>query len=126
MKVNIQAIGQFAAPEMLKDINTSDSQTKTKLLHTLLDQHGTGRLLFRNSRAGVSGFPKRKLYAYSLVQPIEYSLLQSEDPSNLQLQLTPERHPDVVNTWVDFDPRVEWFMTRLKSLKGEKGPDNLC
>jgi len=117
---NIQAIGQFAAPEMLKDINTSDSQAKTKLLHTLLDQHGTGRLLFRNSRAGVSGFPKRKLNAYSLVQPIEYSLLQSEDPSNLQLQLTPERHPDVVNTWVDFDPRVDWFMTRLKSLKGEK------
>jgi ATP-dependent helicase HepA len=117
---NIQAISQFAAPEMLKDINTSDSHTKTKLLHTLLDQHGTGRLLFRNSRAGVSGFPKRKLYAYSLVQPIEYSLLQSEDPSNLQVQLTPERHPDVVNSWVNFDPRVEWFITQLKSLKGEK------
>jgi ATP-dependent helicase HepA len=117
---NIQAISQFAAPEMLKDINTSDSHTKTKLLHTLLDQHGTGRLLFRNSRAGVSGFPKRKLYAYPLVQPIEYSLLQSEDPSDLQVQLTPERHPDVVNTWINFDPRVEWFITRLKSLKGKK------
>ena len=46
---------------MLKDINTSDSQTKTKLLHTLLDQHGTGRLLFRNSRAGVSWLSKKKV-----------------------------------------------------------------
>ena len=117
---NIQAISQFAVADMLKDINTSNAQTKTKLLHTLLDQHGTGRLLFRNSRAGVSGFPSRKLYGYSLVQPIEYSLLLSEDPSNLQLQLTPERHPDVVNTWVNFDPRVDWFINQLKSLKGEK------
>ncbi|MEP1448301.1 MAG: RNA polymerase-associated protein RapA [Paraglaciecola sp.] len=117
---NIHAIGQFAAPEMLKDINTSGMSAKTKLLHTLLDQHGTGRLLFRNSRAGVSGFPTRKLFGYSLQQPIEYSLLLAEDPNNLQLQLTPERHPDVVNTWVNFDPRVEWFIQQLKSLKGEK------
>lgn len=117
---DIQAISQFAEAGLLADINSSDLPSKTKLLHTLLDQHGTGRLLFRNSRAGVSGFPSRKLLGYSLIQPIEYSLLLSEDPSNLQLQLTPERHPDVVNTWVNFDPRVAWFITQLKALKGEK------
>ncbi|WP_299084628.1 RNA polymerase-associated protein RapA [uncultured Paraglaciecola sp.] len=117
---DVQAISQFAEAEMLTDINASDAQTKTKLLHTLLDQHGTGRLLFRNSRAGVSGFPSRKLYSYSLLQPIEYSLLLADDPNNLQLQLTPERHPNIVNSWVNFDPRVDWFIHHLKSLKGEK------
>jgi ATP-dependent helicase HepA len=117
---DIQAIEQFAKQDELKDINTASEKTKTKLLHTLLDQHGTGRLLFRNSRAGVSGFPKRKLFSYSLHQPLEYLLLLSADPTNLQLQLTPERHPDVVNTWVDFDPRVDWFIQQLASLKGEK------
>ena len=117
---NIQAISQFAAADMLQGIDASDSETKTKLLHTLLDQHGTGRLLFRNSRAGVSGFPSRKLFSYSLTQPIEYSLLLAEEPNNIQLQLTPERHPDVVNTWVNFDPRVDWFTAQLKLLKGEK------
>jgi ATP-dependent helicase HepA len=117
---NIRAISHFAAADKLQDINTSTPETKTKLLHTLLDQHGTGRLLFRNSRAGVSGFPSRKLFSYALIQPIEYSLLLAEDPHNLQLQLVPERHPDVVNTWVNFDPRVDWFITQLKSLKGEK------
>lgn len=30
------------------------------LLRTLLDQHGTGRVMFRNTRAAMSGFPKRK------------------------------------------------------------------
>ena len=30
------------------------------LLKTLLDQHGTGRVVFRNTRAAMTGFPKRK------------------------------------------------------------------
>ncbi len=30
----------------------------------LLDRHGTGRVLFRNTRAGVSGFPKRELHSH--------------------------------------------------------------
>ncbi|MCF2948652.1 RNA polymerase-associated protein RapA [Paraglaciecola aquimarina] len=117
---DLLAIGQFADADVLKDINQASSQDKTKLLHTLLDRHGTGRMLFRNSRAGVSGFPDRKLFSYSLIQPEEYESILAEDPTNLQLQLTPERHADVVNTWVDFDPRVEWFIDQLKSLKGEK------
>ncbi len=32
----------------------------------LLDRHGTGRVLFRNTRAGVAGFPERKLHTYPL------------------------------------------------------------
>ncbi|MGS2719063.1 RNA polymerase-associated protein RapA [Paraglaciecola aestuariivivens] len=117
---DIQAIAEFAQSDELTQINQASQESKTKLLHSLLDQHGTGRLLFRNSRAGVSGFPTRKLFSYPLIQPLEYTLLLSEDPSNLQLQLTPERHPDVVNTWVNIDPRVDWFIEQLKALKGEK------
>ena len=30
------------------------------LLRTLLDQHGTGRVVFRNTRAAMTGFPKRQ------------------------------------------------------------------
>ena len=30
------------------------------MLKTLLDQHGTGRVVFRNTRAAMTGFPKRK------------------------------------------------------------------
>ena len=114
------AIGQFAEPEMLVNINKASAAQKTKLLHTLLDRHGTGRMLFRNSRAGVSGFPVRNLITQALKQPLEYKLLLDLEPDNLQLHLTPERHPDVVNSWVNFDPRVEWFIDKLKSLKGEK------
>jgi ATP-dependent helicase HepA len=38
----------------------------------LLDRHGTGRVLFRNTRHSVAGFPERKLHVYAL---------ESTDPS---------------------------------------------
>lgn len=37
-----------------------------KLLDRLLDHYGTGRLMFRNSRAHVGGFPERHCKAYEL------------------------------------------------------------
>jgi ATP-dependent helicase HepA len=33
---------------------------REKLLRTLLDQHGTGRVVFRNTRAAMTGFPPRR------------------------------------------------------------------
>jgi ATP-dependent helicase HepA len=117
---NIGAIAQFADKTLLSNINQATQAEKNKLLHTLLDQHGTGRLLFRNSRAGVAGFPIRKLYSYSLAQPDEYQQVLAQEPDNVQLHLTPERHPDFVESWVGFDPRVQWFIDQLKALRGQK------
>lgn len=37
-----------------------------KLLDRLLDYYGTGRLMFRNSRAHIGGFPERQLHSYEL------------------------------------------------------------
>jgi len=37
-----------------------------KLTDQLIDRHGTGRLLFRNTRHAITGFPERKLHTYEL------------------------------------------------------------
>jgi len=37
-----------------------------KLTDQLIDRHGTGRLLFRNTRHAITGFPARKLHTYEL------------------------------------------------------------
>ena len=53
---------------LLKRVNdpeTSD-QARSELILLLLDHHGTGRVLFRNSRKTVQGFPERKSMAYPL------------------------------------------------------------
>lgn len=36
------------------------------LTDQLIDRHGTGRLLFRNTRHAIKGFPKRELHTYEL------------------------------------------------------------
>lgn len=37
-----------------------------EIIDKLVDRHGTGRLMFRNTRQAISGFPERKLTTYKL------------------------------------------------------------
>ncbi|MDC0602183.1 RNA polymerase-associated protein RapA [Aliiglaciecola sp.] len=114
-----QAIRHFAGSELFDSFNLDDEHQRNKLIAQLLDRHGTGRVLFRNSRAGVAGFPKRELLSYPLTLPDVYQqALEFElDPRCL---LSPERIPDFAQSWTDFDPRVDWFIDQLQALKGEK------
>jgi len=47
-------------------LNHLESNTP-EIINQLIDRHGTGRVLFRNSRHVVKGFPERKVHGYSLV-----------------------------------------------------------
>ena len=53
---------------LLEQVNNSETaeQARSELIVLLLDHHGTGRVLFRNSRKTVQGFPERKSIAYPL------------------------------------------------------------
>lgn len=42
------------------------SDLGANLIDKLIDRHGTGRLLFRNTRSAITGFPKRQLHRYEL------------------------------------------------------------
>ncbi len=42
------------------------NEARQQLINILLDHHGTGRILFRNSRQTVKGFPARQVHAYPL------------------------------------------------------------
>ncbi|MET0263546.1 MAG: helicase-related protein, partial [Rariglobus sp.] len=44
----------------LAALEAGKSGAREALLRTLLDQHGTGRVVFRNTRAAMTGFPKRQ------------------------------------------------------------------
>ena len=45
---------------------TEDRQAQLELLHRLLDLHGLGRVMFRNVRARIPGFPRRRLHDVEL------------------------------------------------------------
>jgi ATP-dependent helicase HepA len=91
-----------------------DASTDT-LIEQILDRHGTGRVLFRNTRAAISGFPKRQLHRYPLPAPEEYTLAEVD----LEARLYPEL-PYLDDSWLAFDPRVAWLEQFLKELRPGK------
>ncbi|PLW70097.1 RNA polymerase-associated protein RapA [Pseudohalioglobus lutimaris] len=86
-----------------------------QLIEQLLDRHGTGRVLFRNTRAAVQGFPARHLHRYALPSPEQYALAKLDLESALHPEL-----PYLDDSWLDFDPRVAWLEQTLKSLRPHK------
>jgi len=103
------------------------SRARAQLVEQLLDRHGTGRVLFRNTRSAVKGFPGRTLLRYSLPVPQAYSeaLASACDTTDPQLLLCPELLYQSIGgneqtRWTQFDPRVEWLCEQLRALRPHK------
>jgi len=85
----------------------------------LLDRHGTGRVMFRNTRATIKGFPEREVRLCPL-EPGERSAallasLAREFQADLSEDSAPPFSPDFSN-----DPRIDWLVDLLKGLRPEK------
>lgn len=87
----------------------------------LLDRHGTGRVLFRNTRASVQGFPNRELKPYPLPAPDlqeDRNVADVPDTQGLAALLTPELQ--LGETWLKTDPRVAWLVDFMTQQRGQK------
>ncbi|HEB95983.1 MAG TPA: RNA polymerase-associated protein RapA [Sedimenticola thiotaurini] len=109
----------------LSDPSLDEERRRTareQLLVLLLDRHGTGRVLFRNTRHRITGFPARELHPCPLDLPDEYQRALAAPDLAPQLRLTPEAidRGDAAPPWWRFDPRVEWLAASLKRLGDEK------
>jgi ATP-dependent helicase HepA len=90
--------------------------TLRRLVRELLDRHGTGRVLFRNTRASVEGFPQRKLHQH-LLPALEFNASSAgRDESASQLM------PELLlgEQWLQTDPRVMWLVDLLQQQRGNK------
>ncbi|MDC3332804.1 RNA polymerase-associated protein RapA [bacterium] len=117
----LDELGHYLDEQALSALRSSlDEQDSDAFQHAiedvirnLLDQHGTGRVLFRNTRSSVTGFPERRLNSYELDAPSFYS----RDDS-LDALLAPEL--SLPDEWLSEDPRVEWLVDWLKQHRDEK------
>jgi len=109
-----QYLGQerYLALQQSDDFNTLRDQ----LVRDLLDQHGTGRILFRNTRDVVSGFPQRELHTYPLTAPEQYLTQQTtaDTPSLIQAECL------LTDDWLNLDSRVTWLAEFLSAHRGNK------
>ncbi|MCM2132181.1 RNA polymerase-associated protein RapA [Larsenimonas rhizosphaerae] len=132
--------------DQLAAADTPEDQTRLRqsLRRHLLDRHGTGRVVFRNSRRHVEGFPERRLHVHELDMPAPYQRMlkkldRDEDYLDELLIDTGLDHPDVLlyleetqtaldrermngdgTPWWKTDTRVEWLKQWLKQHPGEK------
>ncbi|NNJ96231.1 MAG: RNA polymerase-associated protein RapA [Gammaproteobacteria bacterium] len=100
------------------------SKARLELVEHLLDRHGTGRVLFRNTRAAVKGFPARKVFNYALPMPESYAqILKTCSDVHVSLLLAPELlHESIASgqRWTGFDPRLPWLQSTLETLYPQK------
>lgn len=103
--------------EHLDALARAQPGAREALIQTLLDQHGTGRVVFRNTRAAMSGFPKRKFCPAPL--PADPTLHQLARIAR-ELQAGETGGDAQVRYAFREDPRVEWLAAFLKQHRPAK------
>ncbi len=83
------------------------------VLDTLIDQHGPGRVMFRNTRSAMRGFPRR---IPDLIP------LETEDPDAMIEEFQSDLDPQIEKPPYEFedDPRLRWLADFLRENPGQK------
>lgn len=115
-------LGKQVEKALLDAAAKGDEDACARLVRELLDRHGTGRLLFRNTRAAIHGFPVRVLHHYALPNPEQYLQIPRDERPILTPEIDYIDHQLETDSerWWHFDPRVDWLISTLKMLKHTK------
>lgn len=102
---------------LLEALEKGKAGAREALLRTLLDQHGTGRVVFRNTRAAMTGFPKRKYCPAPVDGGNNLTLL-----ARVAREMQAEEAGGEAEVRYSFkeDPRMEWLVNFLKENREEK------
>ncbi len=115
----ILAVTEQNVRSRLERVALGDGDVRDELMGSLLDQHGTGRVMFRNTRATIAGFPKR----VPRMQPLEmppadmdhFDALADEFAADTNVTAAAGFHPDFTE-----DCRIDWLADLLRSLGEQK------
>ena len=116
------------------DSDESEKATaRQELIDNLMDRHGTGRVLFRNTRAAVKGFPKRCVHLLPMPIPTQYTTSmrvsgliggKMTDAARALKNLYPEEafqeFEGDESSWWQFDSRVNWLIEKITEKRSEK------
>ncbi|MBN1541744.1 DEAD/DEAH box helicase family protein, partial [candidate division KSB1 bacterium] len=100
-------------PEMDHRSIGLEKDWNTRIIQELLDRHGLGRVLFRNTRAAVSGFPPREV----TIIPLD-----SDAALCRQAEREWQMDDDLDTPPLDYrqDPRLLWLVEYLRRHRREK------
>ncbi|MDR2013252.1 MAG: RNA polymerase-associated protein RapA, partial [Rhodanobacter sp.] len=104
--------------ELLSRYDKDRAAHAPALLDALIDRHGTGRVMFRNRRAQIGGFPRRVAHLATLdggdLDDAQRQRLLAEFHADAQ------EHPHLDELDYANDPRLPWLVALIERLAGEK------
>lgn len=116
-----QLLEQMFGKERMDAFAKGSEAAKNHLIEDLLDQHGPGRVVFRNTRSAMSGFPKRKVHLIPLQAAKEHDLWVKRLSQEYTLDMEPSDSASAKQKfWFNEDPRVSWLVKLMKQLKPSK------
>ncbi|MTI30246.1 RNA polymerase-associated protein RapA [Xanthovirga aplysinae] len=97
------------------------ASARHNFIEDLLDQHGPGRVIFRNTRSAISGFPNRKAHLIPIKAKDEHGLwierLTKEFLRDMETSPEASTRPQFCFT---NDPRVDWLVQLMEDLRPAK------
>lgn len=96
----------------------ADDEERDRMLAALIDRHGTGRVMFRNRRAVVGGFPKRVPNLVMLPDDACDEALRGHLLAEFQSDVEAHAHALPLN-YAD-DPRLAWLLGLLEEFPADK------
>lgn len=93
---------------------------KEKIIDALVDRHGPGRLIFRNTRKIMKNFPERKLIPHPLSMDSELKSVLSDSKFETLEEYAENVDRIAMENDLDSDPRLKWLLDILTKNKDKK------
>jgi ATP-dependent helicase HepA len=124
-------LSSLVSREKIKALSTDKPAARENLIEDLLDQHGPGRVIFRNTRSAMSGFPVRKAHLHALKIKTDSKLwiqrLEQEFAADIHKAVISdsqseesEKGPPKADFWFKSDPRVKWLLQFMEEIAPAK------
>ena len=111
-----ELLSSLFSKERIASLQLRGDLEKEELIEDLLDQYGPGRVIFRNTRAAMSGFPKRKAFLIPLKAAEDAQLWEDRLTSEFEQDFYPMDASIPLRYWFEEDPRVEWLFDTIRKL----------
>ena len=99
-------------------LDPADAHAANAVLDALIDRHGTGRVMFRNRRAAVGGFPRRILQLTEL----DRTMLDEDRRQHLLVEFLSDvqQPPSALALDYSNDPRLPWLLDLIERSPQDK------
>jgi ATP-dependent helicase HepA len=117
---DIRLLKSLFGKESIKALEEGGEGARNEMIEDLLDQHGPGRVIFRNTRAAMRGFPERHIHLIPLQAKKDQKLWLDRLSQEFASDIHSGEKPAEQQFWFEDDPRVNWllkFMSRLHPAK---------